>query len=133
LSFQPGFALLRSAHPVVSIWQAHEAESPSGAGERAEGERSADRAELLDRARAMLALGLGEVALVRRDGWRVCVDALPLADEPFTAALLQGHSLGLALAQTPPPEFEPWLLRALRQGWLRAVEALAPIDEETVS
>jgi uncharacterized protein (UPF0276 family) len=133
LTFQPGFALLRSAHPVVSIWQAHGTESPGGGAEPDEASHSLASEEPLERARAMLALGLGEVAIVRREGWRVCIDSLPIADEPFTSALLQGQRLGLALAQTPPPEFEPWLLRALRQGWLRAVEALATVEEETVS
>jgi hypothetical protein len=123
LQFQPGFALVHSPHPVVSIWQAHAVDSSA----------SLEPSDRLDRARAKLALGLGEVALIRREGWRVCVEALPPEDAPFTAGLLQGRSLGAALAEVPPPEFEPWLLRALREGWLREVEALAQPEEETVS
>jgi uncharacterized protein (UPF0276 family) len=123
LRFQAGFALVASAHPVVAIWQAHSFDASDGL----------EQEERWERARAMLALGLGEVALIRRDGWRVCVEVLPPEDEPFTSGLLKGQSLGNALEEVPPPEFEPWLLRALREGWLREVEALAQPEEESVS
>jgi len=76
----PGAALLRSPHPVVSIWRAHH-----------------DPLDLDDPfapVRQALAHGQGETAWVWRQGWAVRVTALDPAAAAFTeAALLHGHPL----------------------------------------
>jgi hypothetical protein len=121
--FQPGFKLLHSAHPVVSIWRAHRGADAAQAGEESP----------FDTARAKLALGLGEVALVRRAGWRVSLEELDSKDAPFTLALLQGQSLGQALTESPPSDFEAWLLRALREAWLQEIFELTLNPSESLS
>jgi hypothetical protein len=108
-----GVAPLRSAHPVVSIWHAHR----SLAEDRFAPVREA------------FATGRGENALVWRDGFKAAVSAVPEADACFMQSLIDGRSLALALDLAGPEfAFDRWLLRALQQGWLQAVEArnLAP-------
>lgn len=98
-----GTALLACAHPVVTIWQAHRS----------------DAADRFAPAQAALARGEAEWALVWRAGWRVQVAAVPQVERHFTRAVLQGATLGQALAAAAPGfEFEPWLINALQQGWL---------------
>jgi hypothetical protein len=111
LRLLPGTALLPSAWPVASIWHGHQPDAPDG----------------LAPARAALARGDGEAALVWRAGWRARVAALAPGDAAFTAALLAGHTLGQALAAPAAAgwadwAFEPWLLQALSAGWLAAVQ-----------
>jgi len=99
----PGTALVESAHPVVSIWQAHRATGPGR----------------LDGARWALAAQQAEAALVWRESWVVRVEAVPVADAAFTRAVLQARPLGEALASAGPAfEFEAWLIQSLRRGWL---------------
>ena len=103
---QPGTALLECTHPVVTIWLAHRSDAP-------------DR---FCAAQAALALGAAEFALVWRAGWRVQACALADTDWHFTRAVLQGATLGQALARAEQGfEFEAWLIRALQQGWLAGV------------
>lgn len=111
--FAPGFSLLQSRHPVVSLWLAHR-----------EGAAPQDLAAAFQACEA----GLAQAALVRREGWQLRVEELPPADADFTRRLLQGDSLGAALAALDGPDFsfEPWLLRALRDGWLQAWRSTAP-------
>ncbi len=110
LRLQPGTALVRSAHPVASIWHAHR----SQAADRFAGVRAA------------FAAGTGEDALVLRDGWKAAVQALPADSAAFHAALLAGQPLARALdAAGPAFAFEPWLLAAL-QGALLAAVTLEP-------
>ena len=105
LLLRAGTAVVQSAYPVVTLWHAHRHTEPA-------------RPTLAD-ARAALAAGRAEQALVWREGWQVHVAALTLAAAAFTRAVLQGSAVGAALHQAGPAfEFEAWLLRALREGWL---------------
>jgi hypothetical protein len=109
LAVQPGTALVASTHPVAAIWQAHR---------RSDEDRFAP-------VRQAYAQGRGETALVWRQGFRVEVAALPDCDAAFAAALLRDGRLAPALAAAAPDfQFEPWLLAALRQGWLAGVHLL---------
>jgi hypothetical protein len=109
LQLAPGTVVLASRFPVVTIWLAH----------RDSGEHR------FDAVRAAFAAGLGETAQVRRQGFRVVVDALDAAAAGFTTAVLQGRSLARALdAAGPDFSFEAWMIRALRQGLLTGVSDL---------
>ncbi len=119
---RPGTALLQSAHPVASIWLAHQ--HAADAADAADGtpDRFAD-------ARAALACGRGESALVWRQGWQVRVAVLDDADATFTRLLLQGTSLGAALSapsDRPGFDFDAWLVATLTRGWLLGARALKP-------
>jgi hypothetical protein len=97
-------------HPVARIWHAHR----STAEDRFAGVREA------------FALGLGEHALVWRDGFQARVEALPAADAQFMQALREGQTLAAALdAAGAGFAFERWLPQALQRGWLTAVETNA--------
>jgi hypothetical protein len=106
LQLAPGSALIVSAHPVASIWHAHQVQ-----GE--------DRFAPV---RAAFAARAGESAWVVREGFRVAVYALQRAEQAFVAALFAGQSLGAALqAAGEDFLFEAWLIRALQQRHLAAV------------
>ena len=110
LHLAAGTALLTSAHPVATIWQAH---------------RSA-AADRFAPVRLAFERGAGEHALVWRQGYQAQVSALPEAAAGFTRALLAGLSLGQALDLAGTDfSFEAWLLAALQQGWLASVDTLA--------
>ena len=105
---RPGTALLRSPHPVASIWFAHQTQAAATADRFAE-------------VRAAFARGQAESALVWRQGWQVRVAALDADDAAFTHALLQGQTLGAALSgrsDRPGFRFEAWLVATLTRGWL---------------
>ena len=111
-----GTALLRSPHPVLSIWRAHRL-------------RSADEAARFDEVRAAFAQGMTQDALVWRSGWKVEVAGCGPGDALFMQSLLAGESLAQALsaAQSMPEfDFEDWLVRALQLGWIGAVAMQAP-------
>ncbi len=112
LRFQPGLGVLRSGQALWSIWQAHQPAQ----------REQPDRFEAV---REAMALGLAESVVVWRSGWAVKVDAMDSADAAFTQALLAGCSLGAALAEAAPADFQSWLIRALTEGWLVAVEQAA--------
>lgn len=113
LRLHPALAVLSSAWPIASIWQAHHA----AAG--------------FEDVRAALARRRAETALVYREGWRVQVIALDAATHRFTAALLAGRPLGAALqAAGDGFDFQPWLVRAVQLGWLWRAEPAAPTDLE---
>lgn len=107
LRLRPGTALLRSQWPVVSIWTAHRGNDP-------------DRFEPM---RLAMARGEAQCALVRRDGWRVVVERIEAEpDMAFTAAVLEGQTLGAALDRAGPDfDFQAWLIRSVQQQWLEAV------------
>jgi Putative DNA-binding domain len=116
-----GTVLVVSPYPVVMLWQAHQPDRPR------QPDRFAD-------VRQALAQGLGQAALVWRQGGHVQVDALDPAESALCQAVLRRHSLGQALEATATGDaadramaFEPWLLRQLRRGWL-AGAALAAQD-----
>jgi hypothetical protein len=107
LRLAEGLVLCRSAHPVASIWRAHR----SAAADRFASVREA------------FAAGRGENALAWRHGLQPAVLALPEADARFMQALLDGQALAPALdAAGDDFAFDRWLLQALQQGWLQAVE-----------
>jgi hypothetical protein len=105
----PGFAVLRSAYPIVSIWQAHQ---PVG-----------DAAQALAAAQQALREGRGETALVWRQGWKARAVALnDEAEARWCEALLQPRSLAAALDHAGAGfGIERWLPQALQQGWLLGV------------
>lgn len=110
LRLAAGTALVASPHPVATIWHAH---------------RRSD-ARRFDAARAALAAGTAETALVQRHGWRAEVRAVAAPEAAFTSAVLAGTPLAAALDAAPGFEFEPWLHAALAAGVLAAVEETAP-------
>lgn len=126
VDWQPGCAWLASPHPVVTLWQAHR--PPPATAPVPPGEEPPPWASLAEAALAVQA-ARAEAALVWREGWGVRVTALPPLVSHWTQALWFGASLGQVLAGPPPARFsqqdvqqafEPWLLQALRSGWLRA-------------
>jgi hypothetical protein len=109
LRLAPGTALVDSRHPVATIWQAHRSSA-------------ADRFAPV---RAAFTAGLGECALVAREGWRATVRALPPAEARFTQAVLNGLALDAALTAAGGSfSFEAWLISALQQQRLASVEPL---------
>lgn len=114
---KPGTQVLVSAHPVVSIWQAHR-QAPQAGEDRFAAVREA------------FSTAPEQTALIWRDGWQVRVAALDPADARLTRALLDGVSLGQALQQAMTEvndfAFEPWLVSALARRWLAAVSPLPP-------
>jgi Putative DNA-binding domain len=116
LQMAPGTAVLSSAHPIVTIWQAHQADAADDAAER------------FAPVRAAFAAGHGENALVARGSgqWRAGVARLADADARFTRALLGGCSLGVALAGAGASfDFEPWLIDQLQHRRIAAVSTHA--------
>ncbi|WP_088287256.1 DNA-binding domain-containing protein [Ideonella sp. A 288] len=114
LCLRPGTAIVDSEHPIVTIWQAHQP---------GDGDVDGDGGDRFAAARAALAAGRAESALVFRDGWRptACVVGRPAAD--FTRSLLQGATLGAALDSAGTGfSFEAWLRQALTQAWLVGVD-----------
>lgn len=106
MHFVPGTALLSSAYPIVTLWQAHRS--------RGDGRFAP--------VRAAFAAGMGEHALVTRQGWRPHVALLGAAQAGFTAALLSGLSLLQALQESGDSfDFEGWLVAALQLQCLAAV------------
>jgi hypothetical protein len=107
LCLAEGLALLSSAHPVVTLWQAHRSDAP-------------DRFAPV---RDAMAAGRGEHALVWRDGFSATLQALPEADALFVRCLLDGRSLADALDRAGSGfAFDRWLPLALQHGWLQAVD-----------
>ena len=114
LHLAEGTALLSCADPVATIWLAHRS-------------TAADRFAPV---REAFARGVGEHALVWRHGYRAQVSALSDAAAAFTQAVLAGLALGPAMDEAGPDfAFEPWLLTALQQGWLAAVDT-QPLDHQ---
>ena len=96
--------MIESLFPVVTLWHAH---------------RAADGPERLGGARMALAEGRSECALVWRAGWRPEVSLVDASGARFTRGLLDGITLGVALSLAGEGlAFEPWLVSAVRDGWL---------------
>jgi hypothetical protein len=111
LQLAPGTAVLASDHPIVSIWQAHR--------------RSGD--DRYDAARQALAEGRGETARITRQGWRAQVQAISPDEGRFLQATLASRNLADALGAAGPGfDFQAWLIQALQQGLLAAVQGLPP-------
>ncbi|MCW7538806.1 DNA-binding domain-containing protein [Aquabacterium sp. A7-Y] len=111
LRLRPGIAVLASAWPIVSIWQAHRA-------------LERGHAAALDALPGQLAQGQGEVAVVYRRGWRVEVEPVSLATGAWMQDLLQGLPLDCALDRRDGADFDlaAWLAEAVRRGWLWRAE-----------
>ena len=106
LRLRSGAALIRSPHPVLTIWQAHQSQA-------------ADRFEPV---REALAAGIGETALVCRIGLKPEVFRLAAGDVSFVDAVIDGQPLAGALADADEGfDFEAWLIAALQSGWLAEV------------
>jgi len=104
LELAPCVAVVQSPFPVVTLWRAH---------------RAAASPTRLSEAREALADGRPECALLWRAGWRPEVSPIDTPAAKFTAALADGVSLGQALACAGKAfAFEPWLVSAVRDGWL---------------
>lgn len=109
LRLMPGAAVLSSVYPVVSVWLAHQ--------------HGEDAAAHWAQARAALADGVGEPALVWRCRWRAVALTVSEATARWMQCLLRGETLDVALSQAGEGfEFEPWLVQALQQGWLARAE-----------
>lgn len=125
LQLAPGTALRASAHPVVSIWQAHAEVPEQEAGSPAEPER--DREARWERARAAWALRLPETALVQRQGQRVRLRAVSDAGEAaWLSAVLAGADLATARSAATaagPFDVAAWLSRAVADGLVAGVQA----------
>lgn len=109
LVLRPGCAVLASDYPVATIWLAHQ---------QAGDDRFAAVREAFAAARA-------DTAFVWREGFAVRVEAIEAPAAAFTAAALRGESLAAALdAAGERFAFDRWLLQALQQRWLVAVQPL---------
>lgn len=106
LVLAPSVAVVRSPHPIATLWHAHQPDV-------------GDAAAAMASAREALAEGRGECARVWREGWQVRVASIAEAEAVFTEALQRGRSLGAALAEAGDGlVFEAWLVGGLQQGWL---------------
>lgn len=115
LVLRPGTSVLSSRWPIVAIWQAHRAQGP-------------DR---FDEVREAFGQARGDSVRVWRDeGWITRVDRIATADATFTAELLAGAPLGVALDRVAQAhdgfDFEAWLVQALQQRWLVEVRPASP-------
>lgn len=119
LRLRPGAAVVDAAHPVATVWLAHQAAPEDGADRFAA-------------ARQALAEGRAEAAFVWRRGWRVAVAALATpAEAAFTQALLQGLSLDAAFTRAEsagPFDFQGWLLAMLAREVLLGTAPVPPSE-----
>jgi hypothetical protein len=99
LRLHPSLAVVQSAHPVVSLWRAHQQDDVA-------------RDEQLGR----LSLDTGESALVLRVDDEALVLELPAADALLAAALAGGQALGAAQASHPQADLAGLLSTLLRHG-----------------
>jgi hypothetical protein len=113
LRFMPGVAVLRSAWPIFSIYQAHQLED----GFAAEQMFAAVRSRLSSQ-------DTGENVLLARQGWRAVVHQVDSVSARWVQKLLGGASLAEALSHSEPQfDFAVWLTQALTGSWLQAVRA----------
>lgn len=108
LRLAPGYALYRSAWPVVSIIQAHLQDSTP-----------------LEHVGALVRAGVGEEALVWRAGLHPQVRLAQAGEAAFLSALQCEPTLGAALAQSLELDVTRWLPMAVQTGLLLGVR-LAP-------
>ena len=103
LALSSGVQTLASLYPVVSIINAHLIGKPT-----------------LDHAAAMLRAGLGEHALVWRQGYQPKTRSLSAAEYQLITALKSSSSLDIALNQAvsiePAFDFNTWLAQAVQTG-----------------
>jgi hypothetical protein len=99
LCLAPGSAVLTSAWPVVSIWEAHRTPSM-------------DMAEV----GALVRQRVGQSAVVWREGFKPSVRQALVGEAPLLRALLGGSSLGDALDGAADLDFAAWLPLAVQTG-----------------
>lgn len=110
IQLMPGTFALRSNWPIVTMYHAHA---------QSEGDSSAADFHAVRKA---LAAQRGEPALVARSGWRAQVHAIDPPTLAWTGLLLDDTPLNLALEHCGERfDFATWLVRALREGWLKEV------------
>ena len=108
LRLRAGHAVLVSAYPVYTLWQAHQ-------------HTAADRFKPVRRA---LAEQRAEAVRVRRQGWQAVAEPIDRGTADFEHGLLQDQTIATALAQAGPGfVFEPWFIATLRRSGLAAVLA----------
>ena len=107
LTLGPGVAGLASAYPVVSVIAAH-----------LEGEPS------LEQAGQRLRDGVGETALVWRQGFKPMLRHAAAGEMAFIVALQGKASLLDSLAAAPQIDFIDWLVAAVKRGLLVAATKL---------
>ena len=108
IELMPGTALLRSAWPIATIHAAHQVDEESASD------------EAFAAVRAALSAGRGEQVMVVRKGWRAVVQTLTFEQAEWTASLLEGASLAVALERTGEAfDFAAWLQTALREQWMK--------------
>jgi hypothetical protein len=112
----PGLCLLDGRHPAVAIWRAHH--DPAWH----------DQPDPFADARAALAAGRGETALVWRDGWTVRVAAPPAPAAHFIReALIGARPLADALATAGDAlDFAAWLAPAVADGLVVRLDVMHP-------
>ena len=93
-----GVVLLRSAYPIVSIWEAHQSPLP-------------EKTPSFTEAKKLLAQGSGQSALVYRSGWRVLVQELREKDMAWLESFKAQRSVADALGGSTLVEthFAGWL------------------------
>lgn len=108
LRLRAGHAVLVSAYPVYTLWQAHQ-------------HTAADRFEPVRKA---LAAQRAEAVRVRREGWQAVAEPIDSGTADFEHSLLQDQTIATALAHAGPDfVFEPWFIATLRRNGLAAVLA----------
>lgn len=108
-AFVPGTALVRSPHPVASIWLAHQ-------------DAAVDDEQRFAPVRRAFAEGRGETAFIVREGLKPALHAMDAAETGFVQSLMDGKSLHEALSRNGAEfDFSAWLARALQGRWIAAV------------
>ncbi|MBL8286820.1 MAG: putative DNA-binding domain-containing protein [Rubrivivax sp.] len=113
LALHPSLAVVASAHPIVSLWAAHQLAD-------AERDAALERIGLAGR-------GAGETALVLRHDDDALVLRIARADGELARRLQAGAPLAEALAKSPSADFAPLLALLLRHGAVTAL--LHPGDD----
>lgn len=111
LALHPSLRWLRSAHPAVSLWRAHQLDATAR-----------------DAALAGIDLGTPQAALVLRPHDEVLVVPLAAADADLVHALAAGHGLGAAARTHPDASTTRVLATLLQHG---AVVGLSPARSPT--
>ena len=113
LVLAPGCAVLRSAYPVVSIMQLHDAREIS----------------LHDVARQAIAIGEAQTALIWRRGFRPVIASINAASTALIEATLAGESLAsavdAAVSAEPSFDFSAWLAAQVQAAVLLGAEPMS--------
>ncbi len=133
LVLSPGCAVLRSAYPVVALVQLNETRAALVHDARAAGVQDTRVSEAheaaREAARASIASGRPQNALVWRRGFVPMLGVAAAASAALIKAALQGQSLvaavDAALAQTPDFDLEAWLSASVQSGLLIGVRQCA--------